>query len=603
MEYKILNAIIRKPQEGKTFICLKSIEKQQGVVHLIVTMNTIKSNLQFFTRANNTFNGNLCVFNSKKNIDYNHVKSVSELKQKIKEGIEIVIMCAHNKRLKESILELLDELSDSKTFSKKIIIHIDEAHAYVPSYRDQIVKMNDYELVDNITLYSATPFEIWMDTRIKSHPLFHNIYIVNEIEQYGIMKSPEYFGVKDTIHFINRLPFVTIEKEIPRDFILKYGDDTQKTSSKIFEWYSEQYPFSLGNELIYLSYIKYILSSLKGRIKENKFSYNFVPSYKRKLTQYQIMVYILEIYCSAIVIIINGKGAKGYTNDNYDGSCHVVYNLPQNNEPSEQIYSFIKQFPSRPVFITGFDCVNMSVTLINQKIGNFDNVIFDHMQYINTPSTLYQLCRFAFNYSSWESKNKQTIKKTNIFVNNSECFQTCLDYEKQIDNIDEMKGSIRTKEEVVGDVKIKEPRIPKERKFSKLEIYSKTHKTKYISVDEDTIEEQFSKMCQIYKEWTGKDISGKSMPKKNKLKQDFYECSTTGKCEIQYNVSDFKKKIKNWKWDSNFQITKNKSRYCRVYVVYDDETDPYDYTWVIRRMEIDKCPKVEEFWEDLCISK
>ena len=63
---KYLYAIIRKPQEGKTFICLENIRRTQNEIHLIITMNTIKSNLQFFSRAKKQFGNKICVFNSRK---------------------------------------------------------------------------------------------------------------------------------------------------------------------------------------------------------------------------------------------------------------------------------------------------------------------------------------------------------------------------------------------------------------------------------------------------------------------------------------------------------------------------------------------------------
>ena len=47
---KHLYAIIRKPQEGKTFICLENISQNDEYVHFVLTMNTIKSSRQFFQR-------------------------------------------------------------------------------------------------------------------------------------------------------------------------------------------------------------------------------------------------------------------------------------------------------------------------------------------------------------------------------------------------------------------------------------------------------------------------------------------------------------------------------------------------------------------------
>ena len=66
LEEKFLYAIIRKPQEGKTFICIENIKQSDDRVHIIITMNTIKSNEQFYNRLSEHFTKEkLVVFNSK----------------------------------------------------------------------------------------------------------------------------------------------------------------------------------------------------------------------------------------------------------------------------------------------------------------------------------------------------------------------------------------------------------------------------------------------------------------------------------------------------------------------------------------------------------
>ena len=57
-----------------------------------------------------------------------------------------------------------------------------------------------------------------------------------------------------------------------------------------------------------------------------------------------------------------------------------------------------------------------------------------------------------------------------------------------------------------------------------------------------------------------------------------------------------KKTILSWKPTSNFDIKKNKYKYARVYVAYEDNEDPSEYTWFIRKMQIDVCDEVSDFW-------
>ena len=598
---KYFYAIIRKPQEGKTFICLKNIENEKDSVHLIITMNTIKSNLQFFERANERFQGNICVFNSrgKKEGKYNHSKDVRGVKNHVKNGIENIIMCAHPRRFDHSILELIDELNDSKSFNKKIVIHIDEAHAYVPPYRQQILEMNGFSCVERIYMYTATPFNLWVEGHERQHDLFKRIHIVDVEEQFGIIRSNKYFGVKDCAHVVSVEEPPMISKVIPDEFVKKWGNDKQRAdleSGKSVEWYGENYYFQLGNEHLHLSYVKHLLEQLKDtRIKEDEFTLNFVPGYCRKITHYAVMKIILDIYPKSVVIVVNGEGTNECVIDDSTGEVEISKIL-HHNEPAEQVKSVIKGHPNKPVFITGFHCVGMSVTLINEEIGNFDNVIFSHEQYNNTPDVQYQLCRFLFNYIGWE--NPENIKKTKLYSNSAECLEGCLEYEKQIDYIDTtLKGSVRTKEEVVGKVPVKRKEIPKERMYAKLEKYSTVHKLKRFVVTDGDDDEVLEKVKEFYKHFTGKDIDGRSMPKKNE--SGFYECSITSGKKVYTNFADMKKVLNNMKSTSNFMLSKNKYKYARLYVVYDSDDDPFEYSWIIRTMEIEDCEEVLKIWGEI----
>jgi len=490
---KYFYAIIRKPQEGKTFICLKNIENEKDCVHLIIAMNTIKSTLQFFERANERFNGNICVFNSrsKKEGKYYHAKDVMGVKTLVKDGIENIIMCAHPKRFDQSILKLIDELHDSKSFSKKIVIHIDEAHAYVPPYRDKILEMNKYSAVERIYMYTATPFNLWVEEHERLHDLFKRIHIVDVEEQFGIIRSDKYFGVKDCSHIVSVEDPPPIDMRIPDDFLKTWGDDKHRVlleAGKSVEWYGESYCFVLGNEHRYLSYVKHILGQLKGKgIKEDEFTLNFVPGYCRKLTHFAIMEFILDIYPSGVVMVVNGEGTKECVIDESTGDVKVTI-VPHKNEPADQVKGIIEKYPGKPIFITGFHCVSMSVTLINEEIGNFDNVIFSHEQYNKNPDQHYQLCRFLFNYINW--KNPENIKKTNLYTNNKKYLDNCLEYEKQIDIIDtDMKGSLRCKEEVVGKVPVRRKEVPKERMCVKLEQFATVHQLKRCLVEDGNDDE------------------------------------------------------------------------------------------------------------------
>ena len=610
---KYLCAIIRKPQEGKTFICLENIRVNGGCYHLIITMNTIKSNLQFFERARARFGEKICVFNSRgtkkeQSPDFLHAKDVVGVKKHLKEGAEVVILCAHPKRFDESVLELLEEIEDSQKIRKNVIIHIDEAHAYVPTYRERVVEMNENSVTGRIYMYSATPFSIWTNESSvhTTEQLFKEIYIVDNEKEFNVIKSDKYFGVKDCEYSVVPKDYPRVDSLIPPDFIDRWGNDKQRASVRAERplFWGSPGVFDFGNEVELLSHTSHTLKMLKGTlIKEDEFSLNFVPGFCRKLTHYWLMEKILELHSSALVILINGDGTQlfrmDYPEEKGDGlSCPmgiVGSYIPLKNEPSEQIEECIRRFPNRPTFITGFHCVGMSVTFINERIGNFDNVIYSHEHYTDRPDIQYQLCRFLFNYTSWKDHSK--IKKTKLFVSSFGLVQNCLDYENQVDKIDtEMSGSMRTRKEVVGEMNIKEPKVPKERRFDPLEPYAKIVGLKKVPVmDEEDVEEGLERVKKIYKEFMGKELKGKALPKKND--EGFYECSTTGKKEVFSDPFKFKKTLENWKKTSNYALKSGKHRYARAYVAYNDLRDNTEYIWFIRMMEIEDREEVDRFWE------
>lgn len=600
---KYLYAIIRKPQEGKTFICLENLRKNNKHIHFIATMNTIKSNNQFLERTKVEFGNKVCVFNSSKK-DLNncrHAKTVNEVIHHIKNnGCKIIIFCAHQTRFKKSLFDLIEEIDDSKKIKENIMIHIDEAHAYIPSYRSEIIAINQHHLIDRIYLYTATPLKLWSDEDI----LFKRIYIVDIEEQFEIIKSEHYFGVKDCNIIeidCNNLPQHknNIKKSVIRKYI-KNNNEQQKLLAKPL-FYSEKYPFSLGNEVKYLTNIKYMLYYLKNNtyINNNKYSYNFIPAFQRKITHYQTIRAILSVFKNAIVFVINGDGSQLYF---YMNNIKTRIKMINNNETSNQIEYYMNKYgKNRPYFITGFHCIGMSVTFINESIGNFDNVIFNHEHYQNQPDVLYQLCRFLFNYINWKDKTK--IKRTNLFCSNKKIIDICINYEYIIDIIDtELKGSIRTQEEVAGKIPLRKKKKPRELKHNFLEKYVIGKPTiKTFTVENGNDKEIYEKMRKYYADFKCngdiEQINPKAMPKINK--DGFYECSITNKKSVHFDPSSIKSRLKKLGFYATYQLVKNTYKYIRIFVAYQDKSDNTDYTWFVRTMELKKCNEVAEYLENI----
>lgn len=593
---KYLQAIIRKPQEGKTFICLENIKQSENTIHLVITMNTIKSNNQFFERANNKFEGKILVLNSKKNEESYQVKKIFDAGNQLKTNSKnIVIMCAHRVRFTQSITHLLNLLRSTKELRKKVIIHIDEAHAYIPAFRNEVNQMNNYELVEQIYCYSATPFRMWGDN---SHEIFKKIYVVDVEKEFKIISSQEYFGVRD-VELINMNPLsntkfenlVHYSKNIPLSLLKKF--EPHLIDEDKITWYSkEKTYFSLGYEYEYLCFIKYMLRYLNHNnfLKSGFFSYNFIPGYIRRITHYGVMDIIMNQYPDALVIVFNGIVCQGFIKRN---DRFIELPLLDSNEPSNQIQDLVERYPERPTFVTGHICIGMSVTLINPELGNFDNTVLHFPQYFNRPDILYQMCRFLFNYISWDALEKRKIKKTRFITADLENYEICLEYEKQIDIINQqMKGSLRSQKEVRGNILVKNNPSPKISPYISIEKHIIQHNYQTFTVSNGKDEEVMRKVHEEWQKFRGKEIPLNSTLKKNNT--GFYECSTTYGKKV-YELETMEKYLQNLKWNSNLQLIKNQYKYSRLYVAYNNLKNSNNYTIFMKRLELKNNEEVNTY--------
>jgi len=296
LEYESkLSLVIRKVQEGKTYICITNITIDRTKnIHIVLTMNTLASGMQFFGRMEETIGSHrIIVFNSKKKTATisettrcHHAKDVSSIFAILRRypDIKVIVCCAHEKRIRESIPELFAQAAEMISFvSRKFIIHIDEAHKYIPENDEHIRNFNSSPVVKSIIGYSGSPNGIWSSH--SKDPLFHKILIRDIEEEFNIFRSPQYFGVNSCEHII-------VEAE--RGWI--HADMTEKNRRT---WYGERFYFDLGNELLLLSFLKYILERIE--IPQDSFSYHFVPAYTRKATHYQAVEIIHSLYPTANV--------------------------------------------------------------------------------------------------------------------------------------------------------------------------------------------------------------------------------------------------------------------------------------------------------------
>jgi hypothetical protein len=245
-------------------------------------------------------------------------------------------------------------------------------------------------------------------------------------------------------------------------------------------------------------------------------------------------------------------------------------------EPSDMIQELTKDYNDSPTFVTGFICVGMSVTLINETLGNFDNVVMAHHHY--SRDKLYQLCRFLFNYTNWAPENKAKIKRTKFYSLKKSVVDTCLDYEA---NVERMSSEFAGKTCSLREIQGLEPEEQTEREIKKdaLTAISVTNNPLWrkFKVYEGNDDSEWVKLEQFYQSIMEKPLGGRSKPKKI---DGFYHCSTTGNVEKQSTIAI--NSMHKQRWDSCFQLKSDCLRYSRVFVGYDRLDDPTEYTIYIK---------------------
>jgi hypothetical protein len=226
----------------------------------------------------------------------------------------------------------------------------------------------------------------------------------------------------------------------------------------------------------------------------------------------------------------------------------------------------------------------MSVTLINENLGNFDNVIMAHQHF--GEDKLYQLCRFLFNFMAWSAAGKEKIKKTNFHSLTKSVVDTCLQYEQHVERLStDFAGKLCTLREIDGlEPDELSQREKKREALGSIRIVN-TDLWKKFKVYDNNDDEMWDKANAFYKSVLGKDMKGRANPKNKKDEDGFYHCSTTGHSTRQRN--DAIKNMASQSWWSTFQLLPNHTEYARVFVGYDNLEDNTEYTIYIKNVRLE----------------
>lgn len=389
-------------QQGKTFSTIKTIKDKIEAnrnmttrnLHIVFTMNTLLNNEQFTLRLDeinriyieneNTTSKKVCIFTSKSsNLEnYNHVKYYDSLKGQflVKDKSPYVIVACTNAKRVNDITKLTEDLQkikdENRHFIDSVYIYYDEVHEYISMLAKQIRKFSELNIVKQMIGLTATPAKIftikdteWQRIQMMIYPTEYN--------------EVNYHSIKD------------MEFKINDDFFFDTSHN-QKASNVI-------------------GYIQDIFDKYNKDIFGNKENFIFVPGYTTQKSHDDISNMIFEYNEDAIVVIINGKKKTlTYFKDNGDKTTIDIA-----NNSSEEICVKIKNIRSqietqenkkRITFITGFLCVQMGQTLIEEQYGPFSHAIIGHDNL--EPSVLYQLAgRLSGRTKHWNS-----FKQTKIFT-------------------------------------------------------------------------------------------------------------------------------------------------------------------------------------------
>ena len=416
-----LNICVLNTQQGKTFIAIKKmileLEQDQDLgksIHIVFTMNTLLNNRQFAKRLQSIEydygKGSVCIFASKyESNEYLHVKSRYEL-----QGVcfdkntcpKVIVMCSNNQRYEDGI-EFLKVMNENTGYIKSAIAYYDELHKYInTTLRNQIEMINELNIVQGIHAMTATPDKIWRDNGLWSKLQLTRLENFN-CNNYVSVESMKFIPVDD---------YFSEDYQVPRTF------DYNKLDYQV------------------LGFIEHVLKNNTSILQDNTRA--FIPAHMRRSGHNQLRDMIFAANNRCVVITLNGieKSVKYIKN-----SEKVTINLESSDD--EEICDVIARtlfknsLLSRPIVITGFLCVGMGQTLMNEQLGPFTSCIISHMDLTN--DDLYQL----FGRITGRTKSWNNFVQTNVFCPTIS-WNRCITMEKCARNMAaEHNGSVVTQQD------------------------------------------------------------------------------------------------------------------------------------------------------------
>jgi hypothetical protein len=373
-------------QFGKTFTAINRIvtEIEQDdefgrSIHIVFTMNTLLNNKQFAKRLEtieNTYgNGSICVFASKYDGKYKHVKDRLQL-----QGIcadestcpRVVVMCSNSRRYDDG-LEFLKVIDKNTINIYRAFAYYDELHKYITDIlRSQIEDIHNLEIVKGIIALTASPDKIW-----KSSGFWSRLRLI----QLDNFNDSNYAGCND-------MRFNCIDDFFATPYIRPKPFDFDELDKQT------------------IGFAQHVIHKYPGIIQEN--TRTFIPAHIRRSGHNTVRNLVFSINKKAVVIVINGF-EKTLQYKDHLGDTKTISLSSDDEEVCETISRLIikHELHSRPIVITGFLCVGMGQTLTHELLGSFTSAIFGHLDLTN--DEIYQLFgRITGRIKGWGDKYQQT---------------------------------------------------------------------------------------------------------------------------------------------------------------------------------------------------
>ena len=546
-------------QLGKTFTAIDKIikESEQDIywgrsIHIIFTMNTLLNNKQFAKRLEKIEQsygkGAVCIFSSKYDGKYKHIKTKLELQGLIvdeKTCPRVVLMCSNTRRYNDGV-DFVNVIDKNKTCIDRAFIYYDELHEYINDLlRAQIEQIHELAIVKGILALTASPANIWQASGFWSK--IKLMYLDN-------YSDSNYAGYKDMI--FNCVDFFATPYIRPKPF--DFDELDHQT----------------------IGFIENVLTKYPDILADNTRS--FIPAHIRRSGHYKVRDLIFSMNDSAVVVVLNGfEKILQYKDGN--GNEKTLPLTSTDEEICETISRLVlsHNLNTRPIVVTGLLCVGMGQTLTHKSIGSFTSAIFGHMDLTN--DEIYQLFgRITGRMKDWTNYVQTQVYCPNTIMNRCSVMEECA-----------RNMAIGHNGEVVSKEHYMEP-MNSMGEVGQSAIDNIREQKKIKKIKPDTSDE-FERDYRIFNTQTENEEFAKTVGAKRfstyKLKDGFKMCSVSS-LKIQ-SLEDILKitrsKKKGCNMDKPLSELKLNEYSHRCYVCYrdvrDNSTDCYITIWVKRIKE------------------